>query len=220
MVDEIITLFWEDLHSSFLHRLVLASLDTSLFWKVKDLDLNVQCLRSFSVSKHPFQEDLPYTIMCAYIPKSVYYISNFCWMHFVNNPQTSTIFHVWSNLFWLLIFAKVWLGYNLLWWYLDLTPDPPTLIRFSLHRSLTSGAPTESWWPPRPRPRLSLPLWLWLAPVFALCRPPPPGARYFSLECFRPGALFRKFCLHGEYFLILFCFNWLPIVPIVLSDTT
>ena len=110
MVDEIITLFWEDLHSSFLHRLVLASLDTSLFWKVKDLDLNVQCLRSFSVSKHPFQEDLPYTIMCAYIPKSVYYISNFCWMHFVNNPQTSTIFHVWSNLFWLLIFAKVWLA--------------------------------------------------------------------------------------------------------------
>ena len=30
------------------------SLDTSLFWKMKDLKLNVQCLRSFSVSKHPF----------------------------------------------------------------------------------------------------------------------------------------------------------------------
>ena len=31
------------------------SLDTSLFEKRKDLNLNVQCLRSFSVSKHPFQ---------------------------------------------------------------------------------------------------------------------------------------------------------------------
>ena len=86
-------------------------------------------------------------------------ISTFCWMHFVNNPQTSTIFHVWSNLFWLLIFATVWPGYNLLWWYLDLTPGrPPTLIRFSLQRSLTSGDSAMWWWP-------------FLTPVIFLRRP-------------------------------------------------
>ena len=48
--------------SSVFHLILLFgtdwSLDTSLFWKVKYLNLNVQCLRSFSVSKQPFQVSL------------------------------------------------------------------------------------------------------------------------------------------------------------------
>ena len=46
------------------------SLDTSLFWKMKDLKLNSQCLRSFSVSKHPFQA-----------PKSILIFTNKCSKH-------------------------------------------------------------------------------------------------------------------------------------------
>ena len=36
------------------------SLDTSLFWKMKYFDLNIQFLQSFSVSKHPFQSKQSY----------------------------------------------------------------------------------------------------------------------------------------------------------------